>query len=189
MLLLRPPGRLHEWMERKRFDSTVSRYSRRVFTFASYLLVDPGEAEDITQDVLIKLWKSGGEIDPDRLGAWLLTVTRNACTDVLRRRRRTAEIIPIRRETHPPTDHPSSAPGPERVAAGSQLGEKILKALNELSERARTVVIMREIQGLSYREISDVTEIHIDTVRVILHRARRRLRESLKEVQPHVVNS
>ncbi len=175
-------------MEKKRFDSAVSRYSRRVFTFASYLLGDPAEAEDITQEVLIKLWRSGGKIDPDRLGAWLLTVTRNACTDVLRRRRRTAEIIPIRREIQTPTDHPSPSPSPENMAEGSQLGAKILEALNKLSEPGRSVVILREIQGLSYREISDVTEIKIDTVRVILHRARRRLRDCLKEVQPHVVN-
>ena len=103
-------------MEKNRFESAVSRHSRRVFTFASYLLGDPAEAEDITQEVLIKLWRRGGEIDPDRLGAWLLAVTRNACTDVLRRRRRTAEIIPIRRVNHDPIDHPSPAPNPESVA-------------------------------------------------------------------------
>lgn len=176
-------------MEKSRFDSAVSRYSRRVFSFASYLLGDQGEAEDITQEVLIKLWKKGGGIDPEKLGAWLLTVTRNTCTDALRRRRRSAEIIPIRRETQIPTEHPSPAPSPERVAAGTQLGEQILRALNDLSEPARTVVILREIQGLSYREISDATEIKIDTIRVTLHRARRRLRDSLKEVQPHVVNA
>jgi RNA polymerase sigma-70 factor (ECF subfamily) len=175
-------------MERSRFDAAVARHSRRVFTFASYLLGDPGEAEDVTQEVLIRLWRSGGEVEPERLGAWLLTVTRNACTDVLRRRRRTAEIIPIRREEQPTTDHPSPAPSPERIAAGFELGEKISAALSKLTEPARSVVILREIQGLSYREISEITEIHIDTVRVTLHRARRRLRESLKEVQAHVVN-
>ena len=47
-------------MKRNRFDSVVSRYPRRVFTFASYLLGDPGEAEDITQKVLIKLWRRSG---------------------------------------------------------------------------------------------------------------------------------
>ncbi len=175
-------------MERNRFDSAVSRYSRRVFTFASYLLGDPAEAEDVTQDVLIKLWRKGGGIDPDRVGAWLMTVTRNACTDALRRRRRTAEIIPIRRENQDPIDRPSPAPDPERAAAGSQLGARIIEVLSGLSEPGRSVVILREIQGLSYREISDVTGIHIDTVRVVLHRARRRLRDSLKEVRPHVVN-
>ena len=67
-------------------------------------------------------------------------------------------------------------------------GATILQALNGLSEPARTVVILREIQGLSYQEISDVTDIQINTVRVTLHRARRRLRDSLKEVQTHVAN-
>ena len=175
-------------MERNRFDSAVSRYSRRVFTFASYLLGDPGEAEDITQEVLIKLWRRGGKVDSDRMGAWLLKVTRNACIDALRRRRRSAEVIPIRVTIEGRTDHPSPAPSPERLAVGSQLGATILHALNGLSEPARTVVVLREIQGLSYQEISDVTDIQINTVRVTLHRARRRLRDSLKEVQTHVAN-
>lgn len=118
-----------------------------------------------------------------------MKVTRNACTDALRRRTRSAEVISIRRTTNPPPDHPSTAPSPEQMAAGTQLGGKILQALKSLNEPARSVVILREIQGLSYQEISDVTEIPINTVRVTLHRARRRLRESLKEVQPHAANS
>jgi len=172
-------------MTRDFFETAVERHARRVYTFASYLLGDTGEAEDITQEVLIKLWERGPEIDPDRLGAWLLAVTRNACTDQLRRRRRSAEIIPIRRSSEPPADAASSEPSPERLASGSQLGARIRHALSCLNEPARSVVILREIQGLSYREISDVTNIPINTIRVTLHRARRRLRESLKEVHSH----
>ncbi len=176
-------------MERNRFNSTVARYSRRIYTFASYLLGNATEAEDVTQEVLIKLWRRGEGVDPDRLGAWLLRVTRNACTDALRRRQRTAEVISIRRASEPPDDHPTPGPSPERLAAGTQLGSKILSALNDLNEPARSVVILREIQGLSYQEISDVTDIPVNTVRVTLHRARRRLRESLKEDQPHVATA
>jgi len=173
-------------MKSEFFDATVSRYSRRIFTYASYLLGNAGDAEDIAQEVLIKLWNRGGKIDEDRIGAWLLTVTRNACTDVLRRRHRSAEVISIRHETGLPTDHPSSEPNPERMAAGSQLGRRILRALNGLSEPSRSVVILREIQGLSYQEISEVTDVPINTVRVTLHRARRRLRVALREVRAHV---
>lgn len=176
-------------MERKDFDRAATRYSRRITTFASYLLGNAVEAEDVAQEVLIKLWRRGGGVDPDRLGAWLLRVTRNACTDVLRRRQRTAEVISIRRATEPTADHPSPGPSPERLAAGTQLGAKILSALNDLNEPARSVVILREIQGLSYQEISDVTDIPVNTIRVTLHRARRRLRESLKEDQPHVATA
>jgi RNA polymerase sigma-70 factor (ECF subfamily) len=173
-------------MERAFFDAAAERYSRRIFTFASYLLGDAGEAEDVTQEVLIKLWKSGRGVDADRLGAWLLTVTRNACTDVLRRRQRSAAVIPIRRDAHTPIDQASREPSPERLAAGAQLGSRILRALNDLAEPARSVVILREIQGLSYREIGDIMSMPINTLKVTLYRGRRRLRESLKEVQHHV---
>ena len=168
------------------FDAAVARHSRKVFTFASYLLGDAGEAEDVTQEVLIKLWKGGPEVESNRLRAWLLQVTRNACIDQLRRRRRSAEIIAIRPRDAEPVDGTSSAPSPEKIVEGTQLGSRIQAALDRLSESARGVVILREIQGLSYEEISEVMDISVDSVRVTLHRARRRLRESLKEVRHHV---
>ena len=175
-------------MTRDFFDAAAERHSRRIFTFASYLLGDAGEAEDVTQEVLIKLWTHGRGVEPDRLGAWLLTVTRNACTDVLRRRQRSARVIPIHRDRSLPPDPPSSDPSPESRAAGSQLGGRIARALGELSEPARSVVVLREIQGLSYREISEILEIRMSTLKVTLHRARRKLRNSLKGVEAHVVN-
>jgi len=58
-------------MERNRFDSAVTRYSRRIYTFASYLLGNTNEAEDVAQEVLIKLWKRGGKIDPVLLGSMM----------------------------------------------------------------------------------------------------------------------
>ncbi len=175
-------------MTRDFFDTAAERHSRRVYTFASYLLGDSSEAEDITQEVLIKLWTRGRDVDSDRLGAWLLTVTRNACTDVLRRRQRSTQIIPIRRESTFPVDPPSSDPSPESRAAGAQLGTQIVQALGELAEPARSVIILREIQGLSYREISEILQMQLNTLKVTLHRARRKLRESLKEVNAHVAN-
>jgi len=168
------------------FDAAVSRHSRKVFTFASYLLGDAGEAEDVTQEVLIKLWKRGSEVESSRLRAWLLQVTRNACIDQLRRRRRSAEVVAIRPRDAVPIDGASSAPSPEKIVEGAQIGSTIRAALADLTESAREVVILREIQGLSYAEISDVMDISVDSVRVTLHRARRRLRESLKEVSHHV---
>lgn len=173
-------------MERAAFDSAADRHSRRVYTFASYLLGDPHEAEDVTQDVLVKLWNRGGDIPTDRLEPWLMRVTRNACTDFLRKRKRTAEVIPIQRYDRPRADRPSPGPSPERLAAGSQLGARILHELDRLTPAARGVIILREVQGFSYVEIAEIMNMSLDTVRVTLHRARRRLRESLKEVRSHV---
>ena len=173
-------------MRKDVFDAAVSNHAGRVYTFASYLLGNAADAEDVTQEVLIKLWNRGPEAEDHRLRAWLLQVTRNACIDQLRRRRRKAEVIPIRREDSPAPDHPSTTPSPEAVAEGAQIGGRIADALRRLSDTARGVVILREIQGLSYAEISDVMDISVASVRVTLHRARRRLREHLREVDPNV---
>ena len=168
------------------FDAAVARHSRKVFTLAAYLLGDAGDAEEIAQEVLIKLGRRGSGVEPERVRDWMLQVTRNACIDQLRRRRRAAEVIAIRSHEAAPFEGPGREPGPEQIAAGAELGRRISKALNGLSENARSVVILREIQGLSYNEISEVVGISTSSVRVTLHRARRRLRELLKEVHPHV---
>ena len=172
-------------MKRVVFDAAVHEHGRKVFSLALYLLGDHPEAEDVTQEVLIRLWRRGAEVDPDRIGSWLLKVTRNACIDVIRRRKNT--VVPM---ATPGTDlefEPVVAsPGPEMLAGASQLGQRITGALTRLAEPQRSIVILREIHGLAYQEIAEVLQIPMSTVRVSLHRGRRKLREDLKEEVNHV---
>lgn len=175
-------------MKRAFFDAAVARHSRRVFTLAVYLLGDRGEAEDVTQDVLIRLWRKGHDVAPDRIGSWLVKVTRNACVDAIRRRGSGIRgVTELSAETLP--EVPSKIPSPESLAKSSQLGGRILAALESLSEPHRSVVILREVQGLSYQEIGEALEMPMSSVRVTLHRGRRRLREELEEVRNHVAAS
>jgi RNA polymerase sigma-70 factor (ECF subfamily) len=140
----------------------------------------------VTQEVLVRLWRRGHEVLPEKIGPWLIRVTRNACIDVMRRRKGGSQVAiddEAGIEIHEP------APGPERLAHASQLGGRILQALETLTEPGRSVVILREIQGLSYQEIGEALEMPMSSVRVTLHRGRRRLREELKEVHGHVAAS
>ncbi len=175
-------------MRRALFDAAVTQHSRRVFTLAVYLLGDRGEAEDVTQDVLIRLWRKEHDVAPDRIGSWLVKVTRNACFDAIRQRGSGIRGVT---ELHADALHdvPSKIPGPESLAKSSQLGGRILAALERLPEPHRSVVILREVQGLSYQEIGEVLEMPMSNVRVTLHRGRRRLREELREVRNHVAAS
>jgi len=172
-------------MRRVDFDAAVATHGRRVFTLSVYLLGDHQEAEDVTQEVLIRLWRGGHKVAPERIGAWLLQVTRNACIDLIRKRKRDGAVL-CDSDPNGVEHLRETSPGPERLLSASRLGENIRRALEKLSEPHRSVVILREIQGLSYQEISDVLEMPLNNVRVNLHRGRRRMREELGEVHDHV---
>lgn len=163
------------------FDRAVASHQRRVFTLAAYLLSSRVEAEDVTQEVFVKLWHSGDPIPPARIEAWLLRVTRNACFDQLRRRRWQRRRFTAVTAGDPLMEAPSGAPGPEVVAAASELGRRVLEELGRLGEPQRSIVILRHVEGLSCREIGEVVEMTEGSVRVALHRARRRLRDQLRE--------
>jgi RNA polymerase sigma-70 factor (ECF subfamily) len=167
-------------MDRATVEAVIEEHGARVFTLAVYLLHDREEAEDVTQEVLIQYWQRGREVPQERLGAWLLRVTRNRCIDRLRTRRSRLRWLPVAGADAVATVT-DSAPGPEARVNGSQLGAAILRALADLHEPYRSVVILREIQGLAYDEIADTLEMPLSTVRVTLHRGRRRLRAELRE--------
>jgi RNA polymerase sigma-70 factor (ECF subfamily) len=129
----------------------------------------------------VRLWHKGRAVAPDALEAWLLRVTRNACYDHLRRRRGRERVVVSALQRDPPPTA-SHAPDPEVLAASSQLGRRLVEELGRLAEPQRSIVILREIEGLSCRDIGRVVKMSEGSVRVTLHRARRLLRERLQEV-------
>jgi RNA polymerase sigma-70 factor (ECF subfamily) len=168
------------------FEDTAQRYQRRVYSFARYLLSSREEAEDVTQEVLLRLWRHSQGVDEERLGSWLLRVTRNACYDLLRKRR--SETAAGRTRTFDDEvvrEVASAEPGPQEHAEGADFRRRLLVALAEIGEPYKSVIILREVQGLPHREIGEALGIPEATVRVHLHRGRRRLRERLNEDVHH----
>lgn len=164
------------------FEATVERYQRKVYSFAHYLLSNREEAEDITQEVLLRYWRNQPGVHDDGAGAWLLRVTRNACYDLLRRRR-TAAALGLESGIDDEAAHevPSAEPDPESRVQDSDFRRRLLAALDELGEPYKSVVLLREVQGLAHREIGEALGIHETTVRVHLHRGRRKLRDRFQK--------
>jgi RNA polymerase sigma-70 factor (ECF subfamily) len=165
------------------FEDTAQRYQRRVYSFARYLLSSREEAEDVTQEVLLRLWRHRQGVDEERLGSWLLRVTRNACYDLLRKRRSESAaglVAPGLDDEHVA----SAEPDPRSRAEATEFRRRLLAALAEIGEPYKSVVILREVQGLPHREIGEALGIPEVTVRVHLHRGRKRLREILKKDVP-----
>ncbi|HVS13779.1 MAG TPA: sigma-70 family RNA polymerase sigma factor [Thermoanaerobaculia bacterium] len=154
----------------------MAQHKDRVYSFAYYYLGDRDQAEDVTQDVLIKLWRHWDDLEVDDLAAWLTTVTRNASFDALRRRKRAA---PAPGGDEAFARMPDPRPGPAQEAAGHEMAQRLHAALQELPEPYRSILVLREIQQRPHQEIADSLEMPLVTVRVYAHRGRKLLRESL----------
>jgi len=165
------------------FEDSAQRYRRQVYSFARYLLSNREEAEDVTQEVLLRLWRHRSGVDEERLGSWLLRVTRNACYDLLRKRRSDNAVMAPGDGFDAEMQHAASAePDPQARAEAADFRRRLLAALADLEEPYKSVVILREVQGLPHREIGEALGVPEVTVRVHLHRGRRKLRERLREV-------
>lgn len=169
-------------MREGEFQDLVSRHRDRIFTFAFYSLKNREDAEDVTQEVLIRLWKHRKHLADEFLTAWILRVTRNACCDVVRRRR--VRQGKTEENAHQPEieSMASHDPDPHHHAEAADFRRRLQAALSTLPEPHRSIVILREIQGLKYDEIAATIGKPLNTIKVYLHRGRKLLREQLREV-------
>lgn len=162
------------------YERVVRQYRHRVFGLAFYLLGNREEAEDQTQEVLIRLWKNRHSVDDSRITGWLLRVTRNACIDVIRKRRSFQKNVITSTEL---TDSvPANTQQPDEAASWSLFRNQLEGALRALSEPYRSILILREIQEMKYDEIAEIMNLPLNTVKVYLHRGRKTLRALLSEV-------
>lgn len=155
----------------------------RIHSYARGVLHDPEDAKDVTQECLIRLWRHRERVEPG-LGcrSWLLRSAHNLCIDRLRRRSTRREIS--REEDAPePTD---VRPGPERLTTSVEVAGRLERALADLDVRDRSIVLLREVEGLAYEEIAELLDLKMGTLKATLHRAREKLRHALvaAEVTP-----
>jgi RNA polymerase sigma-70 factor (ECF subfamily) len=160
----------------RKFRSLVKKHEHQVYTLGVYLLRDRSEAEDVAQETYMKLWNNLDNIDNERAAAWLMKVTRNACLDRLRKRRPETEVT----DYHLGTDQVQE---PAEAFEQEQLGSWLRGAIANLKEPYRSLVVLRDVQQNSYRDVAQALELSLDQVKVYLHRARRQLRDNLQEVR------
>ena len=169
-------------------EELVSRYQKLVYVTLYQLAPELNDITDLTQEVLLRMCRSIKSLrNPKTFKYWLNRIITNLFYDELRKAPRQLKTVSLDEpayesddEQSPARDIPDVSDMPDKVALNSELDRKIQQAIQNLPEQFRTIIVLREIQGLSYEEIASLTETNIGTVKSRLARARLKLQEVLE---------
>jgi len=172
------------------FNQLVAAYQSLLFNTAYRILGDSDAAADATQEAFISAYQGVKAFRGGSFKAWLLRIVTNACYDQLRRKQRrpTTSLDALLVADEEPSGLPSTPDGPEDHTLRRELHHQVQQGLLTLPPEQRTVLILSDVQGLSYEEIAEVTQVSLGTVKSRLSRARDHLREYLqnRELSPSV---
>ncbi|WP_293315924.1 RNA polymerase sigma factor SigE [Mycobacterium sp.] len=163
------------------WDELVRQHADRVYRLAYRLSGNQHDAEDLTQETFIRVFRSVQNYQPGTFEGWLHRITTNLFLDMVRRRAR------IRMEALP-EDYdrvPADEPNPEQIYHDARLGPDLQAALDSLPPEFRAAVVLCDIEGLSYEEIGATLGVKLGTVRSRIHRGRQALRDYLAAHPEH----
>lgn len=166
------------------FNRLVLHYQTMVYNLAYRITGDPDAAADATQEAFISAHRALRGFRGGSFKAWLLRIVTNACYDELRRRkRRPASSLEELEGLEETVDVPvlsAQTEGPEAHALRKELNAAIQAGINALPDDQRVVLVLCDVQGLSYEEIAEVLNTNLGTIKSRLSRARAKLRDALR---------
>lgn len=161
------------------FNAIVERYQSRVFNLAARILGNRTSAEDITQETFISAYRAINRFRAGSLQAWLLRIATNACRDFMRAGRQRPSESLDEHMLNPGFQVASSDPSPEQQVLQGELAAEIQQSILSIPEDQRAVLVLVDVQGMSYEEAAVAIRASIGTVKSRLSRARARVRDDL----------
>ena len=165
--------------DREAFAELVRKYQSRVLTLATRILDNRSEAEDVAQDIFVKIFQSLHDFrGASRFSTWLYRIAVNHCLNHIRRRTRQQQTMVVTE----PEDWNQESPlsNPHKTLEQKERWALVQAKLQSLSPEHRTIILLRDFEGLSYEEIADVLQLESGTVKSRLHRARMELKALLE---------
>ncbi len=167
-------------MQPEKYEVLFSEQQDRLYRFALRIMKDPLLAEDIVQEVHVKCWQNRDTLESiSNPGAWMMRVTKNLCIDKIRAQHSTADLDAVAFSVQ------SHDPVPDRVTETEDLMQLLRELLEELPAKQKLVFHLREIEGLQYKEISEILDITGDEVKINLFRARQKIKEKLLKIDSY----
>jgi RNA polymerase sigma-70 factor (ECF subfamily) len=171
--------------DERAYRELVERFQRPVYTVAFRMLRSAEDAEDVTQETFVRVFRALDRYDPARsFEAWLFTITTRLSIDLLRRRK-VRPVSLVRRdaesdeEQHIDVEDPGLRP--DELASHAEEERKTKSLIDSLPPHYRVVVVLRHQQDLSYEEIAEVLHLPLGTVKARIHRARALLKDRIGE--------
>src|SRR5579863_1312398 len=162
--------------DRVRFEQIVLPHLDAAFNLSRWLLRSRTDSEDVAQEALLRAFRFFRGFHGGDARAWLLQIVRNTCYTWLEKNRQVELMTEFDEDLHP-----QSSATPEALAIAGDNRERLHRALESLPPRFREVIVLRELEGCSYKEIATITAIPIGTVMSSLARARQRLQSALTQ--------
>jgi RNA polymerase sigma-70 factor (ECF subfamily) len=159
-------------MPRRDFEAVVVPHLNAAFNYARWLTRNDADAEDLVQDAYLRALRFFSSLRDDNARAWLLTIVRHTWYGRFTARERVARTTAFDERED---ERVGEALDPEALAMQQQVVDRVRRAIEELPPDFREVIVLRELEGLSYKEMADVINVPIGTVMSRLSRARERL--------------
>lgn len=155
------------------FTTLYKKYKQNIFSYLCYLSGDRSLAEEICQDVFLKVYLNIAKFEErSSFKTWIYKIARNAYIDCIKSKNK----INLYEHASLSENFTDKKMGPEEYALNEEVKVLIQKILNALPDKYRTLIILRDIQQLSYQDISDITNTNLNTVKVSIYRARKEFR-------------
>jgi len=168
-------------MDSAEFKTKIIPLGRKLYNFARLLLNDQVEAQDAVQEVYIKLWNYRNKMRTiENIEAFAMKITRNWCLDRLKVKR------PVLIEDYSKSyDFQKEKNNPHNMLENTDRINEFNTIMQNLPEQQRMIIQLRDVEGYEFEEIADILSVNINTIRVNLSRARKKIKESIIKIENH----
>ena len=168
-------------LQSSKFDYLIEQHKNKIFNYSLYMLHNQMDAEDITQEVMIRIWQNINKFNFLAARAWIMRTTHNLCIDYLRRNKNQYQKeLSFDDNLSERIEDKRNTVMPDEALNRSLLDTNIKRAVENLQERLKSPFVLYELQGFKYKEISKILDVPLNTVKVNILRARKQLQQDLK---------
>lgn len=168
------------------YKKYLEKEKNRILSYAYYFLRNWEDAEDVTQEVFVKLWQYRDKIERNKVTPWIMRVAHNQCIDLIRKKKadKSHYSVSVDDRLNVTSQKSDKSLNPESHYEYTELQKLILNALEMLPEKTRSMLLLHYFQGYKYDVIGEILNTNVNTIKVGIHRGKKLLKDILEEQFP-----